>query len=362
MGRTVETYPVNLSRVTGDTTGMKNRIRAAHPVRGPGQWERLAAAANWLRGRGGTLVGANGVNVSIGPGDSPTFMYRAWPRAEHATRLWIIGISTVGDGSAKGTISITAPSTAITRDFAIATSDTRLIEFPIIHTIDAATDVPETVAVQVATDSNSESSIVVQSISCHEVPRVQLGEGEGAELSSLYANRQIYEHATRNDDRGLEAVARHARYAKQVARKNHLFSWYYPTGVTSTSGSLVDLFPLYPFVCARLLESANTSRNIVWNAYALVTGGTATGEVAVTTAAGTTTMAVTSTGATWHADHTSSIETEDPTRWATDGGIRGGTRDTMQIQIRQTGATSITIFGFCAAEADNDPLTILGSP
>ena len=362
MTRRVDEFPVNFSRATAGTTTV-NTIRAATPVMGAGQWVDMGRAVNWLRGRGGTLVSANGYNTGVTAGGSVTFVYRVWPRYENHTRIWIVTLALpAAGGSAYGTITAATPAPSTAADWSVVATDNRPREFAVVHQLTTATDVPQEVTFQIASNGNSQSTVKVLSVELYEIPRTALSASYGAEISSLGSKNPIYENATASNDRSVEAVARHARFAKQVARKNHIFSWYLTDGVAETGSTFVDLFPLYPFACPRLLESGNTSRNLVWNAYAKVTGGTTTGEIKIITAAGSSTMAVTSTSASWHADHTTSVRCEDPTRWGTDGGIRTGTRDTLQIQIRRVGATSITIYGICVAEADNDPLTVLGYP
>lgn len=357
IGRYGGGFPPNF--FVANSNSASNRMRAALPVLGDEQWYHIGKAANWVRAHGGTLA-YSGVYGTISAGSQVAHTYMVWPRHEGHARIWIVTLIASAGTSADGTITIGTPAPSTPADFTI--SGTKPQTFHVVQELTTKTDVPAETTVTIANSADSASPVIINAISCHEVPRQNLQSEYGVELASLTALNPIVEDQDYTSDLSIEAAARHARIGKHVARKSCQFGFYSTTGLTTTSTSLTGAFPLDCDAMPRFLESANTSRNLVWNAYAKVTGASASGEIAITSAAETVTMTVTSTTATWHKDHTISVRCEDPTRWPTDGGIRTGSRDTLTIQYRKTAGTSITIYGLSIGEADSDPLAILGSP
>jgi len=287
-------------------------------------------------------------DAGMAPGTGGAWKFWVWPRYENHVRIWCVTLVATSAAPAFGTI--TADDTADVTDWSLDGNLTMGTGDPVaprlfrLHQIGSASSTPAETVIGIDNDSNSTASVIVQNIACYEVPRVEADSTYGVDLPTVKANTPIYESGTAGDDASIQGVAKVARAAKTVARKNKIFDWSLEgghTGVTSTGTWVTVHTGLLPTGMCRLLETGVTVRACGWNCRAKVTGGDQTGEVRITMGTGDTdTITVTSTGFAWQTEGSIDIETEDPTRWDTDGGIRGGTRDTITIEIRVTGTTT----------------------
>ena len=83
-----------------------NDLRAALPVKGPDQWQRMANAALWLLGRGSQLVTCGPVEGWIDINSERGYEFYIWPHAQAYSRLWLVTL--IGDtrAGASGTFEV----------------------------------------------------------------------------------------------------------------------------------------------------------------------------------------------------------------------------------------------------------------
>lgn len=347
MALSVPLFPPDF-RYASAGTSTKNTIRAGTPVRSS-QWTDMAKAVNWLHGRGGTLV-SSGPYIAAGgglaAGSSAGFNYYVWPRYECTERLWTVQIIAGASGSsAFGTIT----SGSFSADWAVdgAAYLTSVTTVYLQETVTASAT-PAGVTLTVANDSASAGAVYILGVTLHELPRNTLPAGYGVDVPSVDGGQFIYGGAAA--DLSIDAVHAHSQTAKTIARKSHLFSWWNPVGVTEAGTTPVELWGFSPYVSCRLLESANTTRSVAWAAYGAISG-TGSGHVVLDAGTGDSdAITFTSTTPAWQAS-TLTINTEDPSRWLTDGGQRSGTGDNFMASIANITATDVTVLGICMAES-----------
>jgi hypothetical protein len=225
--------------------------------------------------------------------------------------------------------------------------------------VDPPSGTPGEVTVTINVDSVAgERVILVNGITCYEIPRTLLedmGAVTAVDLDSLDANRLIYEVTNRS----AHSVSKAAREALVHGRRAALLSVYYPPGAVITETSFTSASRIFehsaaydPPVMPRHLYDGDASRIIRWAAYVASSGGAPGGtfRASSVTPASTSDMSIPA-GPTW-VESSIEAEDEDPSRLAIDGGIRGGTRNTIYGQaIRDAGATNVTVYGFCAGVA-----------
>lgn len=330
-----------------------NSMRIATPVLGHDHWNQMANAVNWLVGHGGTVVCGNNTLVTVPGSSSVTLQWYNFSTAANTTyladqqvRIWIVQMTCTVFAS--GTVTCDESSTqyqwSAKRQSSTQLSDQILI-FPEIPAATPAEDIGLTFTNSSATDA------YIVGVSCHEVPLYLLQENDGVHESTLRAGAVISDQEltliTGGNDKSIKGVYDRFLRASATASKRCLFSWCNPSGVTITSSTLTNLFRIDPAMSARHLGSttADQQRSVTVAAYCVLSGTTPTGEVDFTaTSGGNVTLSITDTSGvyTWFTD-TFLIDTDDPTRYATDGGIRGGTRDDIAITARKTAGTDITV-------------------
>lgn len=333
----VPKYPPDFRTSTAGTTS-GNEIRAAHPVRSDTWWQ-MADAVNYLHGRGGQLLSLNPYQSNITPGNSGTFSGYIWPRYENQHRMWVVTLVAINPAKLSfGTIS----NGTVTSDWSVGGSLGGSSNYPIkiVRLQEEVTPSATPAASNTLTVANNSASagtdgVRVLAVQLFELPRYELDAGYGVAQHALASRNPIV--GTTSGDISIEAVPRHARTAKTVARRNLLFNWNYPLGISSTSGSFANMFAFEPELRCRHLEQANTTRSVAWTAYTSVASGD-TGELKLTASQSgqTDTMTFTNTSAAWQTPRTLTINTEDPTRWLTDSGLRGGSAETVQAALRRS--------------------------
>lgn len=345
----VPKYPPDFRTSTaGTTTG--NEIRGGWPVRSDTWWQ-MADSVNYLHGRGGSVVTASNPRVTgVSAGSSLGYLAYTWPRYENPHRIWKVTIAASSAAHAFGTITNGTETADWSVDGASVGTGPALTVATLQEEVTASAT-PVAVTLTVANDSSSASSIAVRSVALYELPRFALDAGYGVNQHILAPRNPIV--GTTSGDLSIESVARHARSAKTVARRNSLLSWYDPDGVSDTSGSFVDIFDFEPELRCRQLESANTTRTVAWTAYTHDPSGVG-GEVRLTASQSgqTDTMSFSNTTPAWQTPRTLTINTEDPTRWLTDSGLRGGSAETVQAAVRTTSSpTSVTVLAIAIGES-----------
>ncbi len=324
-----------------------NQIRAALPVAGHGQWNAMAIADNWLHGVGGQIACFGPGNAEIAAASTETYHAYAWPRAQHGTWLWAVQFVASSSSGAHGTVTLSPGSDVF--EWSVGTTKPETVFF----THDPSSIADGGISIAVHVDTLSAGSVSVRTISVCELPRAFLpttSASVGVHETSCIADQPIYANTDVDDKFSAQAVWEQVRDASTLCRRQKMFDWFNPAGVTATvttfSGTS-NIFHIDPAIQNRLLGTL-TARNTSWSVYALVTGGGAVGEVRVTMASGaTSTITVTNTTAAWATPATFAIDTDELSET---GWIRDGVRDTATFEARKTAGTSITVYGISVGE------------
>jgi hypothetical protein len=299
-------------------------IRAGWPV--SAQTIRAAAAtANWLLARGVPLI-IDGGHMWSGTGSpiTRTLNYRYQVDANHdslalevvvsASQLTLIGIA----GS--GYLVTTSPA---------------VIHIPYPNLLG---DGEVYFGLQFAWSSTA--ILNVHQVSLYEAPTITIDDSG---TTAPEAHTSVDDGW---DER--ESIAGLARAVEELRatyyRRGTLFNWALGTanGFSTGSTTYVDFFQeLKPAIQNRLMYSGETTRSVKVAVFGRVTSG-GEGRVLITLNDGTTTRTVQfrvlSTTDDWVTTDTIAVNTDQPSRWDADGGLRGGNRDEIQISARVTGA------------------------
>jgi len=334
-----------------DATNEPNSIRAAHRVLGPGQWQEMAKAANWLAGVGGSLGSLGATGAAISAGSSQTWKLYCWPRSQHTTWFWSVQLKALGISGGHGTVTLNPGGT--TFDFTLEGNRARNFGWTHVPSSVAAGEV----SIQISVNAASPHSVMMMTVGVYELPRYALpstGGTAGVLADSCGAGQVIYQNTTTADKYSVQGVYEQIRDAKDNCRRQALFNWYSPAGYTTASLTYVNLFRIPPAVQTRHLTNGETVRAVTVAINGLVTGGTpgdTGGELLVTAATGDTltfTYDGATSSATW-ATGSIDVETDD---FSQSNLIRGGTRDTLTFQLRRTNSSSsFTVYGVSVGES-----------
>jgi hypothetical protein len=332
-----------------------NSVRAAYQIAGRSTWVPRAQAVSFLLGKGGSLVIGGPYNGTIAAGSALAFHFYYWPRKQNQFQLWTIGICTSSTAGASGTVEIPSGTEVGSWQIDDNTDSHQPQPFTFQRTVASPTSSPSEITINVTNDSTSDTSILVTGICGYELPRYELNTFTASSMpdeQSCYAKAPIY--AENADEKSVNGVAVSAFNALDEARRSVLFSWAHPFGVVVTAAAFPgtsNVFLLDPSIVARHLYNGTNTASVAVAVFAKMVGSTPAGDVKITAqSGGTVTLHFTSTSATW-VTGTLTVETEDLTRLATDGGLRGGSRETLKIEARKTAGTNITIYGICIGEA-----------
>jgi hypothetical protein len=306
-------------------------IYVGQPVSGT-VFERAAKLSNWLQAQGGMIVPwcAIGSTITAGTVRKLLFRTQARPRATH--RVWSI----VWSQTAGGTVEVQLPSGETF--FLLPTVSPAIL----LETLAARASAEETLEIVVTATTNS---AVIHSLACFEKTREELeavADDHGIELTSLRGERPIYDPDFRSLgglDAAYQSIASHARRWHYYWTAAHADASTVSGGVMTTSGTFVDVLPLAVKVQGTKRYVGDTETLLHVEVYAAASGGA--GEVQAVTGLGSD--AVTVNGAGFYQLEVSIACTDlsDPL---------GGTLDELQIQMRKTTGTSITVGGVSAYE------------
>lgn len=342
----------------GVGTGNQAGVRTAQPVIGRPH-AATGSAINWLMGRGHQLA-VSGPKLFYA-GTAATFSFWVWPDDVHRDYTWWIGLSgrdglyrpktfsgtiTLADiGSGAQTVSFTTPP------------DGSVQMVQIQQVAPAASNTP--LELQCTIDPNGSTApvdaedveyLLVHGIHIQEAPQVFM-DGKGVATSTLEARQPIFWDFGAPPDKSITTLVESSRYAHEnYARRGELFTWFDPFGSWSTtSTSYVDVFPVRPAVQTRLIDLGQTRGTAKVRVCARVSGGEGAVRLTMTNGANVF-WAVTNTLNQWLAERNVLVECDDPDRWPTDGGIRGGTRDEIRLEAFAPSGGTIHVVGLSMAE------------
>lgn len=247
------------------STTSTSQMRAAKPVRGS-QWQKMGITANWLLGRGGSLVvaGACGPSPGSASSDDSRFRFYVWPRqrtgsTDHLhSRIWVVECWHENTEDVEMTVDLHDSSTQF--DVVVPASDTNpgfeFLEDP--SSDDGEISIEFTIA-------SSSTPVHIQQVCCYEVPRTVLYTTvgtRGVRETSMIRGAPILENsATVLNKVGPEALAFQEAAAASYVRRNAVFNWASGTGIPFTNTSYpgsANVLPALQRVQARLLEENTT--------------------------------------------------------------------------------------------------------
>ncbi len=340
-------------------------VRAATPVLGVGQWHTWAQQAAWLLGRGAQLV-------SLGPyiGSLSTaigFACYAHPHAHITNWLWVLTLARTSAtanvwGHFTGAQGTNLGGWQLDSSLPIHTPQ----HFTFLESFDAPMSVDYTFTPVIYTDSTAQNVALV-SLSAAELPMSELTTAGSVEVpvvdpATCGIGAPIYEPVIgRASVHGLCEAAHELVTGEggliQEARRAMMLSWAHPVGLETTNTSFVDLgaWEAAPSIVARHLYNGSNTKPVCVHVRAAVTGAPNTGEVRIQLLSGySVTIPITSGTLAWYSDYLSA-ETEDLSRNAIDGGLRGGTRETIALEARVTGgSTSVAVVSMFVMEEEGD--------
>jgi hypothetical protein len=329
-----------------------NDIRAATPVQGFSQWYPMAQAQLWLLGHGANLV-------SLGPFMDMTtangFACHAYPHTHILNWLWILSLARTGLA-----VNVWGHFTgAQGTDLGTWQLDNSLPPFTpqTFMFVETFTSMPASYSFFPAVYVDSASLSVCQvSLSATELPAGEIttfgsaGE-EAVDPATCANNAPIYEPSSATQHRSASGLAE-LLYSITAgagligeARRATLYNWAHPIGVSTTSSSFasMSMSEPTPTIVGRHMYNGVTTTTVRVRVRAAVVGAPNTGEVKITTSTGgTVTLSITSSTLTWYSGDLI-VETEDLSRNAIDGGLRGGSREMLTIQGRVTGGSATLI-------------------
>lgn len=345
----------------GVGTANTTEIRASLPVVGLPH-KGCSQALNWLMGRGHPLAV---LGTQVWPAWQ-TLFFSFWihPDDLHPNFLWDISISAIdifnSARAVQGTITLPGMD-----PYPFATAADGSVAKIALRQDVTASNTPQETHVQITTtvldpitseEPLNEIYLIIHGIHVSETPQRRLN-GFSTVMSTFEARQPIYAQVGAVSHESITALPNVMEVAKQsYARRGALFSYWSPfddESQQSTSTSYVEIFPVRPSVQTRLISKGQTRGDIKVNVAAYVSGGT--GHVRVSMTSGDSLVFdVTSTTAAWVGEQTMTANCDDPARWETDGGIRGGTRDDVVFEMQAPAGQTITIKGLMITEAPTD--------
>lgn len=320
------------------------QIRAAWPVAAQ-PVKSAAYAANWLLGRGASLI-VDGGHIWI-PGSDGTqtriLRYKYHVDAVHTA----IGIFIVASNS-----NTFVPVTINGTIYTVGTQAT-VIHYAIPN-LSGDADLETNLTFEwPAGDVSDRNVLQIHNVQFYESPMIILptsGAGPVEPGTLVYDG-----YDDRESISGLERAAEDLRAT--YFRRGALFNWAsgYTDGFNTASTSYESIFidSTNPAMQTRLMYEGETVRTVkcaIW-----VIGF---GNVRLTMSNGDSVTFTVSEpygegAGVWMTDELD-VETDDPSRFETDGGIRGGTRDALEVEYKADSGEQIFLFAVSIWDAPGD--------
>lgn len=195
-------------------------------------WRDVALTANWTLGRGAMLVPAHAVGLTLMPGNEYEFRYRVRPRPQAIERVWSIHSRVAGTGPAY--LKVEVPSGSAPVELSPAPRRGVVYAFRaslVTETVAAPSSTEQTLTLAITPQLGS---VIIDSISCWEVPRAELttnSTDDGTDIAQINPGQPM---------RGSTVAQLAQVYADptQIGRRASLWQWAVPVavnGVTTTS-------------------------------------------------------------------------------------------------------------------------------
>lgn len=297
-------------------------------------WQAAAHLANFLRGKGASLVPACMPNLYMEDGETKAFRFWTRTRSSAIQRVWLVGIR-----AGSRDVQVRAPHTTGALAEYTLTGDRRTM---LVYVEDLSTKAIVDGEISLEVTVPEGGSFYVETISCYEQDRPILNLDAtdlGVESASVAARQPIYDAANRSLGGIIDALE------GADARRCSLFQ--YASGGTIdgfgglTNSSLVyaDLLPLaVPILGVKQYRSDTTAR-AVWRAYCKQAAGTGYVRLTTTNSGVDDTLPVNWSTDAWSLPRVLYVDCDDMA--ATDG-RQGADWDSLQVEYAGDGTNAIT--------------------
>jgi hypothetical protein len=349
-------------------------VKTSKPVTSD-QWRSIAKLGNHLNGVGGTLIPAHawfncytyeGYFYDIALSDAKTFRYWIYPRKATHTRLWIFRFASTDttDGGLhshnmfKGTIEINGDADVVQ----FQSNNTHNNTVTIVKHVYTPSNTPVEQTVEITNTGTAApyTPLIVEQISCYEMPRNYLYDGEAsmefADEPSCKREEFIRDEAGFSVRGCFGAVAR----AKDEVRRN-MISYSNPNGRDlsvanfATYAHMLLNTNINPEGLGRYLTSSTINEQWRCNIYAKVSSGTAHVKITPSyTGASSYVMTFTNTTAAWYSATAGLlIKTRAEDLTSTDG-RRNSVWSTLKFEAKTDTATHLYIYHISVGERNGD--------
>lgn len=318
-------------------------VRVTYPVRGGPTMRVAGGLANWIQGRGATLIPFHAIDEVVNTSPS-TLHYTVWPTDAATHRAWILDVS--GSSAVQGTF--TDPSGGTSAVWMSYPVPRRLIH------IEAITSPGSGEAELAPTFVASAFTFEINSLACYEIPVPSLvvaGNALGVHIETLLGGQPIVDTSAA-DGASMGALTSTLESALGNARRAGLDHWSvsHASAMSTVSTSYVDMLTGGVNILARKVYRNDTEGTVQLRAYVSASSST-TGEILVTsTATGNTALLSidSAAGVGWI---TGEINVDCEDLGASDG-RRGATWDTLTWQWKRlTGVGTLFCSGRSVGES-----------
>jgi hypothetical protein len=344
-------------------------VKTGQPVKGR-DWQYICDLSNYLNGAGGTIVPAHpwpcfrvgeGSNDFIKVGENKTFKYYIWQRLEANTRVWIFRFAAKELNEHdddwlhfKGDVEINGDGI---KHEVYATNNYETTLYVYDHVTPSVTPTEQTVLIRnTGTAAEGHSSLIIEQISCYEVPRYSLTGEPGEKMAqpdTCKKGKFIREQSAKSVFGPFEGVAQ----AKSVNRRNGIFHLYEPDGIRAQNATYTYIFTgsvVEPEVLGRYLTNGTVNDTLRWNVNAKVDAGTGYVRLSPSyTGATTYVMTITTTVASWHVSNGDAFLTRAEDLSASDG-RRNSVWSTVKFEAKVSSEDTLVIYGISIGEHAGD--------
>lgn len=341
-------------------------ILVGRPVRAQTMYD-LAYLAHWVMSRGQCVVPQHAVGIESS--GTTTLRYKPMLGGRALGRVWVMDIRAVGTTGDVSFFSVAPGAESAESDLReVYPSPVALIGTPqrpgiYFEGAGAGAELTRaTAATELTLTVTHDDGVAyrIESVACWEMPRPALDSDSvdyGLSLDTYFPRRPVLSDPSTPRytswpgifDASLAGGG--AKAGVPLRRVGH-FARFGDLLELKVSGwtSLTEL----PYrVLPRLGAATDTTRDLTFDLYAMCTDGSTAGEYKLVDAAAASSSSGSipagSTSAAWMGTITKTVKCEDNT---TADGLRGGTYDTLDVQVRRTaGAGSIYVYGWVCYEA-----------
>jgi len=324
-------------------------VKVTYPVRGGPTMRIAGGLANWIQGRGATLIPYHSIGETITSG-THTLHYTIWPTDAPTHRAWVFDIYTAPGTPVQATFTDPSGGTAGVWINVDADASRRAIH---VETVTSPGSGEATVAPTFTSDG---ANYVLAGLACYEIPVPSLdvtGATLGVHVETLLGGQAIVDTAAA-DGVSMGALTATLEAARDNARRAGLDHWSVDHGnaLSTVSITYQDMLVggLGVPILARKVYQTDTEGTVQLRAYVSASSST-TGEILVTSTATSNTALLSIDSAAGVGWVTGSIEVDCEDLTASDG-RRGSTWDTLTWQWRRlTGVGTLYCSGRSVGES-----------